>query len=74
MNMCKLKNLLPSNNFYLERSKLIGSKVSLEQTTIPTLDIIFDSVNPYAESNCMYRKRDETDFRLLYERKNFLTG
>jgi hypothetical protein len=72
--MFKLKNLLPSNSFYLERSKLFGSKVCLEQATAHALYIIFETANLYAESNYVYRKRDETDFRLLYERKNILKG
>jgi hypothetical protein len=43
----------------LERSKLFDRKVCLEQTTVRALGIIFATVNPYAESNYMYRKRDE---------------
>jgi hypothetical protein len=56
--MFKFKNLLPLNSFCLESSKLFGSKFCLEQTTVRILDIIFDTVNPYAESNYIYDKRD----------------
>jgi hypothetical protein len=45
MNMFKLKNLLPSNSFCLERFKLFGLEDSLEQTTVGALDIIFVTVN-----------------------------